>query len=118
MAGFIGMLGVAMVAAPGRPGGIRSTLPFIGIDPTGTMGQLLIRLYLTQDNLGTFANVSCDNAPAVIIHTICRPFTPARQFKRKGALTKGYPAQLRAVAPIKHRIIEERGDGADQPAEV
>ncbi len=74
MMGFIAMLGVAMVAAPGAPGGaIMSALPFVtlvGIDPTGTMGQLLITLYLTQDSFGTAANVSGDNAIAVIVDTI------------------------------------------------
>ncbi len=73
MMGFIAMLGVAMVAAPGAPGGaIMSALPFVslvGIDPTGTMGQLLITLYLTQDSFGTACNVSGDNAIAVIVDT-------------------------------------------------
>ncbi|WP_035051444.1 dicarboxylate/amino acid:cation symporter [Carnobacterium pleistocenium] len=74
MAGFIAMLGVAMVAAPGAPGGaIMSALPFmtmVGIDPTGTLGNLLITLYLTQDSFGTAANVSGDNAIAVIMDKI------------------------------------------------
>ncbi len=78
MAGFIAMLGVAMVAAPGAPGGaIMSALPFVsmvGIDPTGTIGQLLITLYLTQDSFGTAANVSGDNAIAVIVDTIYHKF--------------------------------------------
>lgn len=78
MAGFIAMLGVAMVAAPGAPGGaIMSALPFVsmvGIDPTGTLGQLLITLYLTQDSFGTAANVSGDNAIAVIVDTIYHKF--------------------------------------------
>lgn len=73
MMGFIAMLGIAMVAAPGAPGGaIMSALPFVslvGIDPTGTMGQLLITLYLTQDSFGTACNVSGDNAIAVIVDT-------------------------------------------------
>lgn len=71
MATFIATLGVAMVAAPGAPGGaIMSALPFltlVGIDPTGTMGQLLITLYLTQDSFGTAANVSGDNALAILV---------------------------------------------------
>ncbi|WP_277631128.1 dicarboxylate/amino acid:cation symporter [Atopococcus tabaci] len=71
MAGFIATLGIAMVAAPGAPGGaIMSALPFmpiVGIDPTGTLGNLLITLYITQDSFGTAANVSGDNALAVII---------------------------------------------------
>ncbi|WP_407371191.1 dicarboxylate/amino acid:cation symporter [Carnobacterium sp.] len=74
MAGFIAMLGIAMVAAPGAPGGgIMSALPFmtmVGIDPTGVMGNLLITLYLTQDSFGTAANISGDNAIAVIMDKI------------------------------------------------
>ena len=74
MATFIATLGVAMVAAPGAPGGaIMSALPFltlVGIDPTGTMGQLLITLYLTQDSFGTAANVSGDNALAILVETL------------------------------------------------
>lgn len=74
MAGFIATLGVAMVAAPGAPGGaIMSALPFVylvGIDPTGTLGNLLITLYITQDSFGTAANVSGDNAIALIIDKV------------------------------------------------
>lgn len=74
MAGFVAMLGIAMVAAPGAPGGgIMSALPFltmVGIDPTGTIGNLLVTLYLTQDSFGTAANISGDNAIAVIIDKI------------------------------------------------
>lgn len=47
-----------------------SALPFVslvGIDPTGTLGQLLITLYLTQDSFGTACNVSGDNAIAVVV---------------------------------------------------
>ncbi|MDN5372066.1 MAG: hypothetical protein PWR19_1112 [Carnobacterium sp.] len=74
MAGFIAMLGVAMIAAPGAPGGgIMSALPFmtmVGIDPTGVLGNLLITLYLTQDSFGTAANISGDNAIAVIVDKV------------------------------------------------
>ncbi|WP_051237830.1 dicarboxylate/amino acid:cation symporter [Lacticigenium naphthae] len=74
MSGFIATLGVAMVAAPGAPGGaVMSALPFlpmIGIDPTGMLGNLLITLYLTQDSFGTAANVSGDNAIALIIDKV------------------------------------------------
>ncbi|MCC5894176.1 MAG: dicarboxylate/amino acid:cation symporter [Alkalibacterium sp.] len=74
MAGFIATLGVAMVAAPGAPGGaIMSALPFVylvGIDPTGTLGNLLITLYITQDSFGTAANVSGDNAIALVIDKV------------------------------------------------
>ncbi|MDO5649088.1 MAG: dicarboxylate/amino acid:cation symporter [Gallicola sp.] len=68
--GFIMMLGVAMVAAPGAPGGaIMSALPFlpmVGIS-TEVLQQLMITLYLTQDSFGTAANISGDNAIAVFI---------------------------------------------------
>ncbi|MEI0559791.1 cation:dicarboxylate symporter family transporter [Brachyspira intermedia] len=67
---FILMLGVAMVAAPGAPGGaVMSALPFfymIGITGEELQG-LMIALYLTQDSFGTAANVSGDNAIAVFV---------------------------------------------------
>ncbi|MDN6626177.1 MAG: dicarboxylate/amino acid:cation symporter [Pisciglobus halotolerans] len=74
MASFIATLGVALVAAPGAPGGaIMSALPFVymvGIDPTGTLGNLLISLHITQDSFGTAANISGDNAIALVIDKI------------------------------------------------
>ena len=50
-----------------------SALPFVymvGIDPTGTLGNLLITLYITQDSFGTAANVSGDNAIALVIDKV------------------------------------------------
>jgi Na+/H+-dicarboxylate symporter len=71
---YIAMLGVAMVAAPGAPGGaIMSALPFlpmVGIPSDGGLASLMIALYLTQDSFGTAANVSGDNAIAVIVDKI------------------------------------------------
>ena len=71
---YIAMLGVAMVAAPGAPGGaIMSALPFlpmVGIPSDGGLASLMIALYLTQDSFGTACNVSGDNAIAVIIDRI------------------------------------------------
>ena len=68
---FILMLGIAMVAAPGAPGGaIMSALPFlpmIGIPSDGGLASLMIALYLTQDIFGTAANVSGDNAIAAVV---------------------------------------------------
>ncbi|WP_425538548.1 dicarboxylate/amino acid:cation symporter [Microaceticoccus formicicus] len=68
--GFIAMLGIAMVAAPGAPGGaIMAALPFlpmVGIT-TEVLQQLMITLYITQDSFGTAANVSGDNAIAVFV---------------------------------------------------
>lgn len=73
MLGFIMMLGIAMVAAPGAPGGaIMSALPFlpmVGI-VSSALQQLMISLYITQDSFGTAANVSGDNAIAVFVDKI------------------------------------------------
>ncbi|WP_394010894.1 dicarboxylate/amino acid:cation symporter [Anaerococcus cruorum] len=64
-------LGIAMVAAPGAPGGaVMSALPFlpmVGIAPESTMATLLISLYLTQDSFGTAANISGDVAIATAV---------------------------------------------------
>lgn len=71
---FIAVLGIAMVAAPGAPGGaVMSALPFVpmvGIATDSAMATLLITLYLTQDSFGTAANVSGDNAIAVAVDKI------------------------------------------------
>lgn len=71
---FILMLGIAMVAAPGAPGGaIMSALPFlpmVGIPSDGGLASLMIALYLTQDSFGTATNVSGDNAIAVVVDKI------------------------------------------------
>lgn len=75
---FILTLGIAMVAAPGAPGGaIMSALPFlgmVGIAANSPLASLLIALYITQDSFGTAANVSGDNAIAVIVDTIYQKF--------------------------------------------
>jgi len=74
LSGFILILGIAMVAAPGAPGGaIMSALPFlgiVGIDPSGTIASLLITLYLAQDSFGTAANISGDSAIALVVDKI------------------------------------------------
>lgn len=61
-------LGIAMVAAPGAPGGaVMSALPFlpiVGIGPESAMASLLITLYITQDSFGTAANIAGDVAIA------------------------------------------------------
>ncbi|WP_315288285.1 dicarboxylate/amino acid:cation symporter [Leptotrichia massiliensis] len=75
---FILVLGVAMVAAPGAPGGaIMSALPFlgmVGIAANSPLASLLIALYITQDSFGTAANVSGDNAIAIIVDWIYHKF--------------------------------------------
>lgn len=75
---FIAILGIAMVAAPGAPGGaIMSALPFlymVNIDSNGPLGALLIALYLTQDSFGTAINVSGDNAIAIYVDEFYKKF--------------------------------------------
>lgn len=73
MFGFILMLGVTMVAAPGVPGGaVMAALGIIetilGFPPTLT--SLMIALYLAQDSFGTACNVTGDGAIAVIVNKI------------------------------------------------
>ena len=74
MLSLIATLGVAMVAAPGAPGGaVMSALPFlpmVGISPESAMASLLISLYLTQDSFGTAANISGDIAIANAVDKI------------------------------------------------
>jgi Na+/H+-dicarboxylate symporter len=71
--GFIFMLGVAMVAAPGVPGGaimaavgvLQSMLGF-----NEEMIGLMIALYITMDSFGTACNVTGDGAIALVVDKI------------------------------------------------
>lgn len=83
MAGFIMVLGIAMVAAPGAPGGaIMSALPFLPmVGLTEAFNQLAISLYITQDSFGTATNVSGDNAIAVIVDAVYKKDKKAEQAK-------------------------------------
>lgn len=71
--GFIFMLGIAMVAAPGVPGGaimaavavIQSSLGF-----NEQMIGLMITLYIAVDSFGTACNVTGDGAIALIVNRI------------------------------------------------
>ncbi|CEP98726.1 dicarboxylate/amino acid:cation symporter [Paraclostridium sordellii] len=71
---YIMMLGIAMVAAPGAPGGaVMSALPFfpmVGIPADGGLASLIIALHITQDSFGTAANISRDNAIAVAVDAL------------------------------------------------
>lgn len=69
-AGFIAMLGVSLVAAPGVPGGcVMAALgvlqSILGFDKS--MLALMIALYVAQDSFGTACNVSGDQAIAMIV---------------------------------------------------
>ena len=75
VAGFICMLGVTMVAAPGVPGGaimaalgvLSSMLGFSENDQA-----LMIALYIAMDSFGTACNVTGDGALALIVDRIRR----------------------------------------------
>ena len=72
-AGFIMMLGITMVAAPGLPGGaIVAALGLIqsmlGFDES--MQALMVALYIAIDSFGTACNVTGDGAIAVIMDKI------------------------------------------------
>lgn len=71
--GFIFMLGIAMVAAPGVPGGaimaaIGLLQSMLGFDEAAI--GLMIALYIAMDSFGTACNVTGDGAIAVIINKI------------------------------------------------
>ncbi|MBP5561207.1 MAG: dicarboxylate/amino acid:cation symporter [Muribaculaceae bacterium] len=71
--GFILMLGVMMVAAPGVPGGaIMAALgvlqSILGFDVS--QQALMIALYITMDSFGTACNVTGDGAIALIVNRI------------------------------------------------
>ena len=71
--GFILMLGITMVAAPGVPGGaIMAALgileSMLGFDETAQ--ALMIALYIAMDSFGTACNVTGDGAIAVVVDRI------------------------------------------------
>lgn len=77
MAGFISMLGIAMIAAPGVPGG--AIMAAIGII-AGMLGfntedqALMIALYIAMDSFGTACNVTGDGALTIIIDKIFKNY--------------------------------------------
>ncbi len=78
MFGFILMLAVTMVAAPGVPGGaIMAALgvlqDMLGFDKGDQ--ALMIALYIAMDSFGTAANVTGDGAIALIINRLSQPRT-------------------------------------------
>jgi Na+/H+-dicarboxylate symporter len=73
--GFIMMLGITMVAAPGVPGGaIMASLgllqSMLGFDQEAQ--ALMIALYIAMDSFGTACNVTGDGAIALIMDKIMR----------------------------------------------
>ncbi|WP_300101110.1 dicarboxylate/amino acid:cation symporter [uncultured Alistipes sp.] len=79
-AGFILLLAVTMVAAPGVPGGaVMAALglleSMLGFDET--LCGLMIATYIAMDSFGTATNVAGDGAVAVIVDAIDRKLRPA-----------------------------------------
>ena len=75
IAGFIFMLGITMVAAPGVPGG--AIMASLGILASMLhFGEselaLMIALYIAMDSFGTACNVTGDGSIALIIDKIFR----------------------------------------------
>ncbi len=82
--GFILMLGIMMVAAPGVPGGaIMAALGVLSsiLGFNQEQQALMIALYITMDNFGTACNVTGDGAIALVIERIRRK-TPADSLLR------------------------------------
>ncbi len=73
--GFIFMLGIVMVAAPGVPGG--AIMASVGIIQSALgfneqMTGLMITLYIAVDSFGTACNVTGDGAIALIVNKIAK----------------------------------------------
>ena len=73
--GFILLLGITMIAAPGVPGGaimaaIGLLESMLGFDET--LAGLMIATYIAMDSFGTATNVTGDGAVAVIVDAIDR----------------------------------------------
>ncbi len=72
-AGFIAMLGVTIIAAPGVPGGaIMASLGLLSsmLGFTETDNALMIALYIAMDSFGTACNVTGDGALALIVNRV------------------------------------------------
>lgn len=71
--GFVLMLAITMVAAPGVPGGcVMASLGLLGsmLGFTGEQQALMIAIYIAIDSFGTACNVTGDGAIALIIDKI------------------------------------------------
>lgn len=84
MMGFICMLGVTMIAAPGVPGG--AIMAAIGI--IGSMlgfnvenQALMIALYIAMDSFGTACNVTGDGAIAILLNAIFKKQEASKEEK-------------------------------------
>jgi Na+/H+-dicarboxylate symporters len=83
--GFIMMLGIMMVAAPGVPGG--AIMAALGVLSSmlgfGDQQQaLMIALYITMDNFGTACNVTGDGAIALVVDRLSVASDSCEQFPK------------------------------------
>ncbi len=86
-AGFIAMVGIVMVAAPGVPGGaIMAALgilqSILGFDQAQL--ALMITLYMATDSVGTACNITGDGAIALIMDRITPDRADASQRRTQG----------------------------------
>ncbi len=80
-AGFVAMLGVTIVAAPGVPGGaIMASLGLLSsmLGFTEADNALMIALYIAMDCFGTACNITGDGAIAQIVDRVFMPVERAR----------------------------------------
>lgn len=87
--GFIMMLGVTMIAAPGVPGGaimaaVGLLQSMLGFD--GDQVALMIAAYIAIDSFGTAANVTGDGAIALIINRFAKDSMPESQAAEEAGL--------------------------------
>ena len=74
-AGFIPMLGIIMIAAPGVPGGaIMASLGILSsmLGFSEVQQGLMIALYVAMDSFGTACNVTGDSAVALIVQKVIK----------------------------------------------
>ena len=75
MAGFVLMLGVTMVAAPGVPGGAITAAQAVltgMLGFTDPMYGLMVALYIAIDSFGTACNVTGDGAISMIVNKLAK----------------------------------------------
>ncbi|MCF4007655.1 dicarboxylate/amino acid:cation symporter [Corynebacterium uropygiale] len=87
--GFIMMLGITMIAAPGVPGGaimaaVGLLQSMLGFD--GDQVALMIAAYIAIDSFGTAANVTGDGAIALIINRFAKDSMPESQAAEEAGL--------------------------------
>lgn len=86
--GFVLMLGVTMIAAPGVPGGaIMAAAGLLGsmLGFDESMIALMIAAYIAIDSFGTAANVTGDGAIGMIVNRYAKDSIPTREQEQEPA---------------------------------